>query len=232
MDINSLTAADRSFIDATFNNEEIINLILEEDWEQLFIKTDAIYRNTYIRQILRDTGIVSTEDLLKCFTSIPERLFARDNDLVSITIPAHIESIEGSAFFACLELKTVNFAADSQLSRLEARSFSHCRNLTNIDLPQSLKFIGPRVFVETKISHLQLPDSVQSITPNAFTGMEELEEITLPKNLETLERNLFNRCNKLTKIFYSGSKEQWDALPKDPLWNLSLSEDVEIIYLK
>ena len=62
--------------------------------------------------------------------------------------------------------------------------------------------------------------------------MEELEEITLPKNLKKLERNIFYGCNKLTKIFYSGSKEQWDALPKDPLWNLSLSEDVEIIYLK
>ena len=37
MDINSLTAADRSFIDATFNDEEIINLILEEDLKQLFI---------------------------------------------------------------------------------------------------------------------------------------------------------------------------------------------------
>ena len=232
MDINSLTAADRSFIDATFNNEEIINLILEEDWEQLFIKTDAIYRNTYIRQILRDTGIVSTEDLLKCFTSIPERLFARDNDLVSITIPAHIESIEGSAFYACLELKTVKFAADSQLSRLAARSFSHCKNLTNIDLPQSLKSIGHCVFANTKISHLQLPDSVQFTSPKAFTGMEELEEITLPKNLEKLERNIFYGCNKLTKIFYNGSKEQWDTLPKDPLWNLYLSEDVEIIYLK
>lgn len=232
MNINSLTAADRSFIDAIFNNKEIINLILEEDWEQLFIKTSSTYRNTYIRQILRDAGILSTEDLLKCLTYIPQSLFARDDDLVSITIPAHIESIERNAFCACLGLKTVNFAADSQLSRIEVGSFSQCRNLTNIDLPQSLKFIDYRIFAKTKISHLQLPDSVQFISPNAFDDMEELKEITLPKNLEKLERNIFNGCNKLKKIFYNGSKEQWDALPKDPLWNLSLSKDVEIIYLK
>ena len=73
---------------------------------------------------------------------------------------------------------------------------------------------------------------MQFTSPNAFTGMEELEEITLPKNLEKLERNMFNGCNKLTKIFYNGSKEQWDALPKDFLWNFPLSKDVEIIYLK
>ena len=32
MDINSLNDADKSLIDAIFKNEEIINLILEEDW--------------------------------------------------------------------------------------------------------------------------------------------------------------------------------------------------------
>ena len=232
MNINSLTAADRSFIDATFNNQDIMNLILAEDWEQLFIKTQAIYRNTYIRQILRDAGILSTEELLTCLTCIPLSLFSRDNDLVSIIIPAHIQSIERNAFAVCQKLETVDFEADSQLTKLGMGAFTECQNLRNINLPQSLKFIDYRIFANTKISHLHLPDSVQFISPNAFDDMKELKEITLPKNLEKLERNIFNGCNKLTKIFYNGSKEQWDTLPKDPLWNLSLSKDVEIIYLK
>lgn len=231
MDINSLTAADRSFIDAIFNNQEILNLIVEKDWRQLFIKTQAIYRNTYIRQILRDAGILSTEELLTCLTCIPLSLFSRDNDLVSIIIPAHIQSIERNAFAVCQKLETVDFEADSQLTKLGMGAFTECQNLRNINLPQSLKSIDYRVFAETNISKLHLPDSVQSIYPNAFEDMRELEEITLPKNLTKVERNLFLGCNKLKKIFYNGSKEEWDRLPKAPFWNLSL-EDKEIIYLK
>lgn len=73
---------------------------------------------------------------------------------------------------------------------------------------------------------------MQIIAPDAFEDMGELEEITLPKNLVKLERNLFGGCDKLKKIFYNGSKEEWNKLPKNRHWNASSDKDVEIVYLR
>ena len=83
-------------------------------------------------------SVLPTEAFLECtniksvilpntLTAIGTQAFW-GSSLVSISIPASVEEIRGSAFFGCSSLKTVTFEKGSKLKTVAG--FSHCTSLT------------------------------------------------------------------------------------------------------
>ena len=71
--------------------------------------------------------------------------------LTSIEIPASVETIEASAFFACSSLATVTFENGSQLKTIEggypsSGTFADCTALTSIEIPASVETIEAAAF--------------------------------------------------------------------------------------
>ena len=90
-------------------------------------------------------------------------------------------------------------------------AFSGCEKLTTIDLPKSLQVIGGSSFSSTKLQKLDLSGltELQSIGNNAFTGCDELSEILFPTSLEQIGEYAFGwGCNKLTSIDLSNTQLQ------------------------
>ena len=54
-----------------------------------------------------------------------------------------------------------------------------------------------------------VPQGVKKICNGAFKGCEKLDTLTLPISIVEIESNAFERCTKLTDIYYRGSLEQW-----------------------
>ena len=96
-------------------------------------------------------SVLPTEAFLECtniksvilpntLTAIGTQAFW-GSSLVSISIPASVETIEGGAFCRCTALQTVTFEKGSKLKKIEGRHFYECTSLTSIEIPASVEAI-------------------------------------------------------------------------------------------
>ena len=133
-------------------------------------------------------SVLPTEAFLECtniksvilpntLTAIGTQAFW-GSSLVSISIPASVEEIRGSAFFGCSSLKTVTFEKGSKLKTVAG--FSHCTSLTTIEIPASVETIGQY----------------------AFNDCTSLNTVTFEKGskLKTISNGAFAFCWALTTV--------------------------------
>ena len=148
-------------------------------------------------------SVLPTEAFLECtniksvilpntLTAIGTQAFCLSS-LVSISIPASVETIEGGAFFRCTALQTVTFEKGSKLKTIKNGSiwsgvFESCTSLTTIEIPASVETIGY----------------------DAFFGCSSLKTVTFEKGskLKTVETNVFIYCTSLTSIEIPASVEE------------------------
>ena len=112
----------------------------------------------------------------------------------SVFIPATVTSIGRLAFRCCKFLATVTFAEGSQLKSIGALAFSGTDQ------------------AHPRFKEIQIPDSVETISTNAFYCCQDLESITLPASLKTIEISVFDGCSSLETVFYDGPLAQWSQI--------------------
>ena len=86
-------------------------------------------------------------------------------------------------------------------------AFKGHENFTKIDFPKSLRIIEKSAFEETALKTLVVPDYVVSIGERAFSNCDELKNVTLSPNLETIASDAFEECCDLQKIKTDGKKK-------------------------
>lgn len=127
-------------------------------------------------------------------------------DFTKIIFPKSLESIGNNAFSLSCNLKKIKFPAGSKLTQIGNEAFDRCRQLQEVILPEGLQIIWRDAFSGCgKVKKINLPNTIRTIDDFAFQEMHSLEEITLPKNLQYLGRSPFLRCDKLRRIIYPGT---------------------------
>lgn len=144
-----------------------------------------------------ETDIVIPDEIYgQKVTAIGRMAFWHNENITSVKLPSCLEEIEESAFNSCV-------------------------NLTEIEIPKSLKkcnapFNGSGIVTATiedgateipddlfcgckKLENVSIPDTVTKIGDNVFTGCSALEELKLPSNLTTL-MGAFTGCSGLKSI--------------------------------
>ena len=128
--------------------------------------------------------------------------------LVSISIPASVEEIRGSAFFGCSSLKTVTFEKGSKLKTVAG--FSHCTSLTTIEIPASVETIGQYAFNDCTSLHtvtFEKGSKLKTIGSDVFLNCTSLTMIEIPASVETIEDQAFEGCSLLATVtFEKGSQ--------------------------
>ena len=122
-------------------------------------------------------------ELPKYLESIGVTAFKGCIALKEIYIPDGV-LIESAAFSDCISLKTVRLPSD--LKKIPMGAFQNTA-LDNIELPQTLEVIGSQAFCVDKkysetaktLSSIVIPASVKSIGASAFSGRENLRDITI-----------------------------------------------------
>ena len=89
---------------------------------------------------------IKSGDVDYAVTSIGEDAFSWYKSLVSITIPASVTSIGGSAFFLCSNLGMVTFEEESKLESIGGSAFRGT-GITSITIPASVTSIGGSAFL-------------------------------------------------------------------------------------
>lgn len=73
-------------------------------------------------------------------------------------------------------------------------SFSQCKQMESIVLPEGLTSIGSRAFYEcSSLKSINIPEGVTSIPYYAFNGCGQLKNIELPQSLTDIAESAFNR---------------------------------------
>jgi hypothetical protein len=91
-------------------------------------------------------------------------------NLISVTIPASVESIREGAFFRNRNLRTITVQGNG-LRRIEEQAFEFCHGLESINLPHGLESIGRRAFSFTEsLQEIKIPYTVTHIDHEAFSS--------------------------------------------------------------
>ena len=106
-------------------------------------------------------------------------------------------------------------------------------NVAEIIIPDSVKIIGDGAFYNSELVRVIIPESVTKLGAGAFEYCADLEEAVINAKLEAIPERCFKNCTKLKsvvipdsvtsieksafaydkklkKIYYTGTKEQWN----------------------
>lgn len=192
---------------------------------------------------------------------IGERAFAyskHTSDILSVTIPDSVTTIENNAFYSRHELVTINIGENSKLTTIGNNVFSGCRALTAIFLPASVSEIGNSAFnncgsldiitVDAKNTHFSgegnnlielathtlIRGSNTSVIPETVEkiGVAAFREATLATlTIPTSVTSIEKYAiqnSAIATINFLGTTEEWDGIAKDKYWNMG-KENVKIV---
>ncbi len=137
--------------------------------------------------------------------------------LTNITIPSSVTSIADSAFWGCTNL--TNVTLNEGLTSIGGWAFHKCSSLSNIILPQSVTTIEAYAFLESGITHINIPNNVSYIQDGTFQGCKNLLSATIPISVRTIGDYAFVNCTSLITLNYRGNESQWDAISKGLRWD-------------
>ena len=130
-------------------------------------------------------------------TQIDRCAFNECEELNSIIIPNTVKSIGNKAFCHCHSLSHVQLP--STLDSIQEQTFYLCESLRSIQFPESLVYIGPYAFILSGIEELDFIGNVE-LGEGAFLECHHLETATLPEDMDTIRRDLFSLCYRLSSI--------------------------------
>lgn len=123
-------------------------------------------------------------------------------NITSVQMENTVTSIWSAAFKNCSNLKTVTLS--SGLTEIVIQTFKNCPSLTTIQIPASVTTIGKSAFSGCGLTSVTFGSgsALKFIDSNAFSGCEQLKNITFPNQLETIEPSAFNGCTSLLSVSF------------------------------
>ena len=88
-----------------------------------------------------------------------------------------------------------------EVLEIKYRAFYNCTRLTSIEVPNSITSIGVSAFTEcTGLTSVIIPNSVTSIGDFAFDGCKSLTSINITSSVTSIGYSAFRDCTGLTSI--------------------------------
>ena len=140
------------------------------------------------------------------------------------TIPSSVKTIGEDAFLSSM-LVTVDFGG-SQVETIEQNAFNLNYSLTSVlNLPESLRTISKQAFQHcTSLSNISFPEGLETIGTLAFENCN-LKTVNFPSTLKTIGENAFLNT-KLTSVFVPAGVTSLSTAFKCPnITRIDVSED-------
>jgi hypothetical protein len=139
---------------------------------------------------------------------IHDEAFEACHSLVEVELSEGLEVIGRSAFFSCINLKSITKNLKSRnklpstLKEIGDHAFWSCESLDSIEFPEGLQVIGSQAFCQCKnLKHLnKLPSTLKEIQICAFWKCASLDSIEFPEGLQVIGECAFEECIRLKRI--------------------------------
>ena len=156
----------------------------------------------------RGKGVITFDGQL---TNIVTNLFMGNEDLSTLStiqIPLTVVQIAESAFAECISLKSIKLTNDDiendNIEIIGSYAFANCNSLTHIVLPNSINSIGKYAFENcVMLNNIILPNNLTTITQYSFKACKSLTSITIPSKVTTIENNAFQECFNIKHIDFT-----------------------------
>lgn len=206
-----------SVTDDVFADVSVLDIVCDEETSFTYIELDgfpgvdsdglSISEKIMVGDLsLRKFGVDSLDFLDGL--DVESVVFTRCNDLEV----ADMSSYEDLYFHfsMCENLAGVTFP--STLTRIEYGEFFDCYSLKCLELPSSLEEIMPMAFYGCGLQTITLPGSLDEIRDWTFYGCGDLESITVPATITSVDYSAFLECDSLSDVYYAGTEAQWNAI--------------------
>lgn len=131
-------------------------------------------------------------------TSVQEKAFYQNEDIVSIAIGNNVIYIGKYAFYQCPNLETVKFG--KRVSVISTCAFTQCPNLENVTLPSSIRRIGAKAFYQcTSIKVLKINGSALEYVGKKGLAVNKSVTLRLPKKVYTKYKKLIKASGVYSK---------------------------------
>ena len=135
-----------------------------------------------------------------------------DMSLKAVVIPEKIDEypVKKISFSDCKNLTYV-MIPDS-VTEVGSGAFSDCESLAKVIIPDSVTSIGDNAFKGCKnLISVAIPDSVTEIGVAAFSGCESLTSVMIPESVAWIKPGVFNGCRSLKTIHtpQGSAAERW-----------------------
>lgn len=124
-----------------------------------------------------------------------------DPSIFALVIPEGVERVEAEAFRSAFELSYIQFPSTLKYIGEDAFTYTGCER---IEWSEGLEEIGARAFMDTRTTMLTLPSTVKTIGEGAFESAR-LEKLYLSGDLESIAARAFadNSLSYMAFDFYA-----------------------------
>lgn len=165
-----------------------------DGYKVVCIGKSAFASNTSLTKVTLSDGVVKIEN----------RAFKNCSNLKEVILPDNLETIEFSAFENCVSLtdlyipKTITSVGyyDGYLSST-SYPFTGCDSLSNLSFAKGITEIPSRLFANTGLKKVRIPNTVTKIGEMSFASCIKLEEVVIPESVTSIETSAFSGCKML-----------------------------------
>ena len=151
-----------------------------------------------------DKGILLTQNEI---TYLPEDAFMRCTNLTSVTLPECCKEIQPGAFVGCTALET--YHVPNHIDNIGYASFEGCSSLHTF----TGKFVSSNgrclvndgvllAVAPAGLKTLEVEEGVKHLKQESLAYVSELEIITLPSTLESIDNIVFHKNESLKEIHF------------------------------
>lgn len=211
----------------TTENETDNHYIVNGDQFEYTINDDGTLTLTKYKGTDTDIIFPSAIDG-KTVSTIGDRIFSLNQNIVSIDMPDTILKIGTSAFRGCTKLANIKFSKNLEI--IGQTSFSLCSSLTELIIPDSVVTIGEGAFENCRsLLKVTLNEGLTEL--GSFNDCKSLEEINIPNTVGYIGNATFQNCQALKSIHIPSSCKYIgeNAFYHSGLENVDLDEGIEKI---
>lgn len=190
-----------------------LNEIIVNEENELFESVDnCLIAKASGKLILgSNNSIIPGKGRVKC---IGEYAFYNSESLFHLRIPSGVEEIGESAFCFCSSLKDISVS--DTVKKIHESSFSDCKSLAKIKVSEENSFfyaendclIKKDGEILVRGSNFSvIPDGVVEIGEYAFSGLPDLEAVTISATVKKIDSGAFENCVNLQKVVIPKSVE-------------------------
>ncbi len=129
-------------------------------------------------------------------------LYIDGEELRELIIPEGVSEL-GISFSRCRSIKSIKLP--ESLSSIDERTFMRCEGLESAVLPSGLKRLGNNAFSQCEsLRTVKLPEGLSELGESAFEDCISLSELTFPESVTKLGDSLLRGCKNLESVTFKG----------------------------